>query len=148
VKGETMGVLTDFVVAKREQADQVARSSCASDEFDRIDAKGISEETLADLYAVLSGEEVEAGFMSDALLASRTPQDGPWVFEVPAPLVRLVAALGPKQLADVASEWAETNEVNADFWSLEDLTVCLARIATQCRRAEAKGESLLMWVCL
>jgi len=85
--------------------------------------------------------------MNGASLAQRTDV-GPWVFEVPVRLVRRLAALEPKQLADVASSWAETEEFTYDPWEPEVVRWLIEEIAGLCRQAEAKGESLLMWVCL
>src|SRR5262245_24856029 len=122
----TMGVLTDFVVAKREQAEQVARSSNPSEELDGIPAKGVNTDTLAALYAILSGDPHPSHFMTDALLVQESPR-GRWVLAVPAKLVCLLAALVPKRLDDAAVAWAVVRgEMEFADWSLEEVRGVLA----------------------
>jgi hypothetical protein len=138
-----VAVLTDFVVAKREQAEQVARSPQSF--ADGVFGKGIDTDTLAALHGILSSEPHDTHFMRDALLLQESSQ-GRSVLEVPAKLVRPLAALGPKQLADVASEWAAREEMEFDYWSVEEVRDILTALAGLCQHAEAKGEPLLMWI--
>jgi hypothetical protein len=148
-----MGVLTDFVVAKREQAEQVGRSPCPYEDFDGVSAKGLNPDTLAALYSILSGEPHDVQFMDGALLFP-PEQDAfhgaRWVFEVPQRLVLRLAAIEPKRLRDVASVLF-TLRADAEFafgWSVEEVRDVVAEIAALCRQAVTKGESLLMWICL
>jgi hypothetical protein len=144
-----MGVLTDFVVARREQAEQVLRSVNPAEEFDSLDAKGINPDTLAALYAILSGELHDQDFVGEPFLFEENPESR-WVFEVPARLVSLLAAMGPKRLDDVASAWAALRwEIEFAFgWTVEEVRAVLAGLADLCREAQAKDQSVLMWVCL
>jgi hypothetical protein len=82
--------------------------------------------------------------MTDALLVQESPQ-GRWVLAVPAKLVRLLAALGPKRLDYAAVAWAVVRgEMEFGDWSLDEVRGVLAGLAELSQRAEAKGESLLM----
>ena len=88
-----MGVLTDFVVADRNDARRVCDASCPSRDFAGQDAKGIDTVKLGKLYAVLMGGEYDPSFISEPLCAGG--DEGPWVFEVPLDLVRRLASLAP-----------------------------------------------------
>jgi hypothetical protein len=141
-----MGVLTDFVVAKAEEAEAVGQSSCPYRDFPGIDAKGIDEQMLSVLFAILSGES-HPDFMADTLRYQRTDH-GPWVFEVPPALVRLLAALGPKEIGDVAVRWIQAEEFAYDPWPPDAVRQCLEDLVALSRRATAEGKVLFMWVCL
>jgi hypothetical protein len=143
-EGEAMSILVDFVVARREQFAQVARSDDPYKDFGGVDAKWMAPSTLVTLYAVLSGEPRD-----DSLMAGARLFEDPglrWVYEVPAKLVRRLAAMGPKQFDDVASvlhaRW------DFDFWTLAELRQLLAEIAALCRAAVATDQFLLMWMSL
>src|SRR3954469_8106971 len=103
-----MGVLTDFVVADRGDAQRVCDSSCPSRDFAGLDAKGIDTVKLGTLYAVLTGGKFDPSFVGDSLCSGG--EDGPWVFEVPPAPVQRLAALTPRQLTAAGKKWAATEE--------------------------------------
>src|SRR5437879_5564781 len=104
-----MGVLTDLVVATRAEAQRVCDSDNPSREFSGLDAKGIDTVKLGTLHAILTGTEFDPSLIPGDLLASGG-DDGPWVIEVPADLVKRLAALDTKQVAEAATKWAKTAE--------------------------------------
>jgi hypothetical protein len=143
-----MGVLTDFVVADRADAQRVCDSDCPSQDFAGLDAKGIDTVKLSTLHAILTGGEFDASFMGDTLCSGG--EDGPWVFEVPADLAQRLAKLGARQLRSVGAEWDATEEFSPkyDNWPAEAVQQVLRDLAALRRRAAGEGKAVLMWMCL
>jgi hypothetical protein len=144
-----MGVLTDFVVADRNDAQRVCDSDCPSQEFAGLDAKGIDAVKLGALHAILTGGELDPSFMADGSVCSRG-EDGPWVFEVPADLVQRLARLNARQLRAVGAKWAATEEFSPRYenWPAEAVQQVLADLARLCKQAVGEGKAVLMWLCL
>ena len=143
-----MGVLTDFVVADRTDAQRVCDSDCPSRDFAGLDAKGIDPVKLGTLHAVLAGGDFDPSSLGDMLCSGG--EDGPWVSEVPPDLVRRLAALTPRQLAAAGKKWAATEEFSpkCDDWPAEAVQQVLSDLAALCKRAVGEGKAVLMWMCL
>lgn len=143
-----MGVLTDFVVADRAEAQRVCDSPCPSRDFAGIDAKGIDTVKLGTLHAILDAPEGVSSF--DDMILCDNGDDGPWVLEVPADLVRRLAALDSERLRSVAAGWAATDEFHSrsGSWPTEDVRQTLEELAALCRRAVEEGKAVLLWTCL
>jgi len=142
---EELPMLTDFVVASRDDAQRVCDSNCPSRDFSGIEAKGIDTVKLGTLHAMLTGEDFDPSFMDKEPLCSGG-EEGPWVFEIPEDLVRRLAELNANQTVSVAAEWAKTEEFETDNWSAAAVGGVLEELAGLCRRAEAEGKSVLMWI--
>src|SRR5262249_61963935 len=102
-----MGVLTDFVVAERGDAQRVCDSVCRSRDFSGLDAKGIDTVKLGKLHAILRGGELDSSIHKSFCDGG---EDGPWVFEVPPDLVRRLAEFSPSDLAEASRKWAAIEE--------------------------------------
>src|SRR2546425_12099398 len=63
--GGIMGVLTDVVIAGRDEAQKIGESNVPSKEFPGIDAKGIDQVKIGTLYAILTRTKYDPGFMID-----------------------------------------------------------------------------------
>jgi hypothetical protein len=143
-----MGVLTDFVIADRLDAQRVCDSLCPSQDFPGLDAKGIDTVMLGTLHAILTGGEYDASFISDTLCSGG--DDGPWVFEVPPDLVQRLAKLDATELASAGKQWAATEEFSPKYgnWPVEAVQQVLKELATLSKQAGGEGKAILMWMCL
>lgn len=144
-----MGVLTDFVVADRRDAQRVCDAACPSEEFSGLDAKGIDPVKLGTLYAILTETDFDPAFIKDEPLAMGG-DDGPWVIEVPVDLVLRLAKLDAQGVAATAAKWANTDEFSPkyDNWPAEDVHELLAELVDLCAKAAAAKKSVLMWMSL
>jgi hypothetical protein len=144
-----MGVLTDFVVADRADAQRVCDSSCPSRDFDGLDAKGIDTVNLGTLHAILTGGEFDPSFMSGPPCCLRG-EDVPLVCEVPQDLVLRLARLTAVQLQSAGEKWAATEEFSPQYgnWPGEAVQQVLRELAALCKRADEEGKAVLMWMCL
>lgn len=143
-----MGVLTDFVVADRGDAQRVCDAGCPSRDFDGIDAKGIDAVKLGTLHAIVTGGGYDPSFIGELLCDGG--EDGPWVCEVPPDSVRRLAILTPDQLAEAGRKWAATEEFSpkCDNWPPERVQEVLGDLATLYKRAVNEGKPVLMWMSL
>jgi hypothetical protein len=154
-----MNFLTDFVVTGRANAGRVARMANSHSFRDAaVFGRGLGPEELAELDAILAGGPRDPQFLKgpESLLLHAGPGecDGPlcpgkerWVYEVPPALVRRLAAMGPKQLADVAAAWYAVVGDGGYLWDDDEIEDLLAKIAGLCRLAVDRGEPLMLWVC-
>jgi hypothetical protein len=145
-----MGVLTDLVIGEKSDAQRVCDSNCPSEEFSGLDAKGIDSVKLGTLYEILTDTKLgDSSFMSGDILVSGG-EEGPWVMEVPPDLVKQLAALNAKQLAEVAKKWSKTEEFSPkyDNWPPEMVHEVLQEIAKLCVKAVAARKGVLMWMSL
>src|SRR4051794_18812790 len=109
-----MGVLTDFAVADRADAQRVCASACPSRDFAGLEAKGIDTIKLGTLHAVLTGSEFNPSFINDSLFCSGG-EGGPWVFEVPSDLVQRLARLTDRERQAGGEKWAATEEFSPKY---------------------------------
>jgi hypothetical protein len=145
-----MGVLTDFVVADPSDGERVAKSPCASREFDGLDAKGIDTVKLGKLYSILTGDPFDPSFPTNSGLRFEGSEDGPWVFQVPPDMVERLAGLGASETESVARQWAQIQEFAPKYsnWSAAAVGQLLGQLAALCRKAVAEKKVLFMWMCL
>ena len=143
-----MGVLTDFVAVKRDEAEIVCQSLNPSKDFAGIDAKGIDTVKMGTLYAILMGVKADPAFMSD--FVCQASEDGPWVSEVPQDMARKLAELAPTELRSIGARWATTEEFTMEYggWPPEAVHQVLQNLAMMCTRALSESKVVFMWMCL
>jgi hypothetical protein len=146
-EGGEMGVLTDFVVVDRSDAQRVCESHCPSRDFAGLDAKGIDTVKLGKLHAILRGGELDPSIHQPVCDGG---EDGPWVFEVPSDLLRRLTEFSPSELAEAGRKWAAIEEFSPkyDNWRPAAVQQVLGDIAALCRRAVGEGKAVLMWMSL
>lgn len=144
-----MGVLTDFVVVDRRDAQRVCDAACPSEEFSGLDAKGIDPVKLGTLYALLTDTEFNPSFIGGDPLATGG-DDGPWVMEVPDDLVQRLSKLDAKGIAATAARWAKTEEFSPQYdnWPPDAVHEVLSELAKLCAKAVAVKKGVLMWMSL
>jgi hypothetical protein len=134
-----MGVLTDLIVAKPEEA--AAISADDSSKWPREDVKGIDQVALGSLWTLLSGHDHDD--VDEFTCVFEASEEGPWVYLVPDELVGRLAAIRTDELGALVESWAAT------FYSApEDLVETLEVISRLAQRAQKDGSALLIWLSL
>jgi hypothetical protein len=143
----TMGVMTDLLLARPDEAEAVAaewppqgRSRWAD-----VEMKGQSPVTLGQLLAIIRDVEWTPEIFEDKPLASGG-QEGPWVTAVPADFVAEAAGLDDDRFDQVAEAWSEIEEFEG--WDVSEVRESLTLLRAFCRRARAEGSPMLMWMAL
>jgi hypothetical protein len=103
---------------------------------------------LGTLHAILTGSKVDPKFMTDIMYSGG--DEGPWVFDVPTELVKLIASLNAEQMRSVGEKWAATEEFSPDIddWPPDAVHQALKDLVALCKRSTSEGKSVLMWMCL
>jgi hypothetical protein len=142
-----MGVLSDLVVARAEDAERIGRAVAPASEFGGIDIKGIDSVKFGTLHSILTGRSFEV------LLAEYQPvvsvsDEGPWVFRIPSDLVTRLAAVSGEEERAAVSRWAATDEFVLDRWPVGEVAQAFDAIASLARKAESTGDALFLWMSL
>ena len=146
-----MGVLTDIVIAGRNEAKRVEASDVPSREFPGIDAKGLDQVRMGTLYAILTNTEYDPGFMLDEDSSIEPDsEDGPWVQIVPQEMVNILSKLTNSDIPPIADQWGKTEEFQSEYsnWSRKDILNFLEQIAALSKRAMTDDKTMFMWTCL
>lgn len=142
-----MGVLSELVVAPAGEAERVAQAQVSSQTVGGIDINGVDSVKFGTLHSILTGRSFEE------LLPLYEPvvtvsEDGPWVFQIPTELVTRVAALDDAGMADVARQWAATEEFVLDCWAEDEVASALSALSSLSNRAIESGQALFLWLSL
>ena len=140
-----MGLLTDFVIAKKAEAASLAESTNPTEDFEGVEAKGLDPVKLESLWALLARGGKRTGKFKMVKTAS---DEGPWVLDVPAEFTRFLASLAEKDATGVVKAWAATEEMEADGWKTEDARRALDLLVAVARKATKKKSGLLMWMSM
>lgn len=148
-----MGVLSDLVLANRNDAQLVGESSNPVAEFGGLEAKGIDGILLGELYCILEGIPSTVDFVVDFMgeVLYQASDEGPWVHEVPIALTEWLALIDDDQLRTVANQWGECGEMVERYGPPQDQDVdvgFLEDLAVLSRRALAERKSILLWTSL
>lgn len=146
-----MGVLTDFVVANRDEAKLVGETDVPSAVFDGIDAKGIDQVKMATLHSILTQTEYDPDLLAtDESFLYTGSEDGPWVQALPDTMIARLADLSVFETKRVAQEWFATEEFQPKYsgWSVDDVAAFLTEMTRLARVAVSENKTVFMWTCL
>ncbi len=169
-----MGVLTDLIVAPRDEADAVAQATGAVRKWPSLETKGLGVEVLASLHCILDGVDPTAEAQPPALRTNpftgaktrlTTVQryvDGfetcgdpgeteVWMGRSPVAFVERLAGLDDVALRDLGRAWAEDDAKQSRGkrapLSLDEAVTCLKNIVALARTARERGHQLYVWMC-
>lgn len=141
-----MGVLTDLIVATPEEAAVVSEAEARDPRWPRATVSGLDPVSLCTLWALMRGDEYRDEDVDQISLAHEQSEEGPWVYQLPAGLVDMLATLDSERVAGICAEWARTDELRGADPS--DLARVLLRMRQLAEEARRKQSSILMWICL
>jgi hypothetical protein len=131
---DPMGVLTDYFLASPAELERLKEDIVPAEEFDSVDAKGIDQVKLAQLYEIVCGlPYLDA--MSRFRLVHEVSEDGPWTTTVDPELVSALADLSDSELLETASRWSKIEEFTLDGWSESDVMDVLTRLQQLAKEA-------------
>lgn len=141
-------VASAVVVAGEGEAGAVARDAAARERWPGVDARGLDQVKLALLWALLAGRPFRDELVLEFAPLDEVSADGPWVFRVPPALAALLAEVGPDRAADLATAWADSDELAVDGWEPEGAGAMLGALRELARSARAAARPLLLRVSL
>jgi hypothetical protein len=141
-------MLTDFVVASPEEAAAVSASNSRQSTWPCFESKGLDNSTVAALWSALDPLADASSLESEAHLIFTASKEGPWVFNLPNPLVTGLAALPSESLLPVAERWVKQPELAYAGWRGSDVAPAIESLKAIASVAVQKQQSLLLWMSL
>jgi len=76
------------------------------------------------------------------------PDNGPWVYQVPEDLIRLLATFSINDVPRISEAWAATDEARMDGWVASDLEAPLAEVSVFAANAVMRGDAIFLIIGL
>jgi hypothetical protein len=111
-----MGVETDFVLARPDQADAALASVNPPQDFGGVYAKGLDPISLGALVTVLTGEEMLDDILDQYREVATENDGGKSVSAVPDALRAALVALPEEEIAETAAQWASMEDFELTGW--------------------------------
>ena len=143
-----MGMLTDYIIAERSDAAAIGRSWPQPQEWPCLQMTWLDNSMLAALAMAWNDKSQAEKLESDAPVAGKTTNEGPWVFCLPDDFRDRLAALMPNQTSTLAEAWAQQEAPQSGGWTAADLEPLLGNLHEFAQRAVREGKSILLWVSL
>ena len=141
-------MLTDFVVASPEEAAAVSASQSRSLTWPCFESNGLDNSTVAALWSALDPSTDANSLEGETHLIFTASKEGPWVFNLPAPLVTGLAALSFESILLVAERWVKQPELAHAGWQGSDVAPAIESLKGIASLAVQKQQSLLLWMSL
>ncbi len=135
-----MGVLTDLVVARADDAQRLGED-INSEEFDWDEVPGLSIVKLTSLFRILKKDGRSPKL---PLVCDESAQDL-WVYSIDAELVERLANLQDSELLATAQLWIDNEEeFSIEGWPQQEVRKLLKTLKQLCLKAKRKKLSLFL----
>lgn len=141
-------MLTDFVVASPDEASTVSSSSSRHLTWPCFQANGLDNSVVAALWSALDPTADASSLEGEACLVFQAAKEGPWVFNLPTPLVAGLASLPPESLLAVADRWVAQPELVHAGWQGSDVAPAIKALKGIASTAVQQNSALLLWMSL
>jgi hypothetical protein len=140
-----MGILADIFVATPEVAasyDAMTLTPKFRKMPDRVEYGGLTGVELGKLWAILADKTWS---VKTHMLETVTTYNGgeQWLLRFPTPFVELLAALPKNRVKQIATAWAETDELAG--WGLSPVQKVLNDLVRLSKSASSSGRGLFLW---
>lgn len=103
-----MGILTNFVIAKDEDAVAISEAIRAVGNWPTLESKGVDSIKISTLYCAATNTEYENAIQASFLMIAGNDEDGPWVLKFPNEILSAIAHIESEAIASTAKLWAAT----------------------------------------
>jgi hypothetical protein len=141
-------MLTNFVVANPNEAEAVSSSVNCSSNWPCFEANGLDNAVLAALWSALDPSADASSLEGEAHLIYMKDKDGPWVFNIPTPLVTALGALSPASFLSIAEQWVKSPELAHAGMQGSDVVPAIEALSSIASTAVKQHKSLLLWMSL
>lgn len=143
-----MGILTDFVIAKDEDAVAISEATRAADHWPTLESKGVDTIKLSTLYCAATNTEYENAIQASFTMMAGDEEEGPWVFKFPSEILSAIAHIESDSVSSIAKIWAATEELQMDGWSEDDAARFITELVAHAKTTRATGASMFLWMSL
>lgn len=140
-----MGILTDYFIATRAEAQDMDADALPISRFDCAQLKGVDSVVLAQLD-VLVRELPFTEAVDASELIHMASEEGPWVLSVPHELVERLAKMPDAETASLATRWIQCEELQG--WTTEDAIFVLNQLRRLASKAVSSNKEMFLWVSL
>jgi len=143
-----MGILTDLILATEEELAGLDPDVLPIEVLPGLDIKGTGLVELATLHSIITGTDFDPAMEAFPAVSDEESEDGPWIFRCPPDLITGLAAADADELAEVAAEWARTEEIQEAQWEAAQVHQRLVDMQAFARTAVASGKPVHIWTSL
>ena len=142
-------MLTDYFIASPAELQTLRIQTTPADRFPAVRAKSADTVKLAALQRILAtaGSDPVLAVLKCRVVGEPTSQ-GPWLFAVPAVLTDVLARLTESEVAQVAGQWADTQEWRLDRGSRELIASVLGELHALAQNARSTDREMFLWMSL
>lgn len=136
-----MAILTDLFVSTQADAQRYEslRVKRSGGPIEFVQFKGLTNLEFGTLWAIINGEAFDFDTHG---LESLTPQEETWLFRFPTTFVQKLATLTPARIDEVATAWADTEELQWDPSEAREVIVDLVRLS---KLASVPSKGMFFW---
>lgn len=143
-----MGILTDMVIARPDEAAAIAASINPADTWPTLSLKGVDTIKLIELYCALSAVPYHDDLHNLFSEACPAGPDGPWVFRYPPQLLDALTGLRVERIPAVARAWLQSEELQMDRWTQVDAQEVITQLIDHAKSVRTPEQTLFLWLCL
>jgi hypothetical protein len=146
VMGATMGLLSDFFVAKPDAVTTYDGGTSFPREL-YCQYKGLMPVEVSGILASLRGVPWDAALLDEFPIVHQDSEEGPWTIAIPDDMTDSLASLKESDFGAQATAWSEATREELD-WSASDFDPVVRDLVRLARLARETGKSLYLWNCL
>jgi hypothetical protein len=144
-----MSVVFELVLAAKAEAKQIGSAAefpSTTGRLPVIDVQGTDVAALSGLYAISLGREWQESDVDRFPILYQHTDEGPWIALVPDDFVAMLARANQTRRSELASDWAETEELAE--WEPDDVAERVEEICRFAQQAQKTGKQMLLYARL
>ncbi|UOD30044.1 hypothetical protein INH39_32645 [Massilia violaceinigra] len=143
-----MGILTDVVIARPDDAEAIGLSDYPAESWTTRDMKGILYEDFGTLYDVITGMPCDGDLEQFLPFVAGDKDHGPWVFRFNDDILGAIAAIPADGAEKVAAAWAASEGLQMGGWSAEDASAVIVGLVDLACQARKNDLAMFVWTSL
>lgn len=140
-----MQILMNIVIGEPDEISAIGESLSPLDDWQGMEANGLSLEKLAMLQSILTGQTFDEAFDEYRPLYTAS-EEGPWLIRFPHSSVRQLADLEEEALERIAEELAASEEFETDEVAADEAQDFLIELSQLAENAVDQDKTLFIWV--
>lgn len=142
-----MGILTDFIIAKEEEKEDILKTEIPSLKWDCLQLKGIDTIKLETLYNIINSKAPYSKIGYDFKLMEGCSDAGPWLFKIPEIMTKSLSEIKASKIENHASIWIKTEELGASY-EKDVASEVIIFLREHARKTIALNSVLYLWISL
>lgn len=140
-----MQILMNIVIGEPDEISAIGESLSPLDDWQGMEANGLSLEKLAMLQSILTAQTFDEAFDEFRPLFTAS-EEGPWLIRFPHSSVRQLADLEEEALERIGEELAASEEFENDEVAADEAQDFLIELSQLAGNAVDQDKTLFIWV--